>query len=146
MWRPYAWIWCATARAECRDNQIMPYMTTSRTMGIYALSGLSTRPCAGIMHTLDRCCHGMILAPYLDIVRQIINAPRKDMSGSGIQIRQRFICDCADSVIFQAIPIQKAIDRLSRHDIGLNADPISCLLYTSPSPRDLSTSRMPSSA
>ena len=26
------------------------------------------------------------------------------------------------------------------------ASPISCLLYTSPSPRDLSTSRMPSSA
>ena len=25
-------------------------------------------------------------------------------------------------------------------------NPISCLLYTSPSPRDLSTSRMPSSA
>ena len=27
-----------------------------------------------------------------------------------------------------------------------NGKPISCLLYTSPSPRDLSTSRMPSSA
>ena len=28
----------------------------------------------------------------------------------------------------------------------LDTNPISCLLYTSPSPRDLSTSRMPSSA
>ena len=28
----------------------------------------------------------------------------------------------------------------------IDADPIACLLYTSPSPRDLSTSRMPSSA
>ena len=27
-----------------------------------------------------------------------------------------------------------------------NAEPEACLLYTSPSPRDLSTSRMPSSA
>ena len=27
-----------------------------------------------------------------------------------------------------------------------NAQPTNCLLYTSPSPRDLSTSRMPSSA
>ena len=27
-----------------------------------------------------------------------------------------------------------------------DADPYACLLYTSPSPRDLSTSRMPSSA
>ena len=31
------------------------------------------------------------------------------------------------------------------HELG-SVDPISCLLYTSPSPRDLFTSRMPSSA
>ena len=30
--------------------------------------------------------------------------------------------------------------------IRLGVDPKNCLLYTSPSPRDLSTSRMPSSA
>ena len=30
--------------------------------------------------------------------------------------------------------------------VSLSADPVDCLLYTSPSPRDLSTSRMPSSA
>ena len=29
---------------------------------------------------------------------------------------------------------------------GLNCDPMSCLLYTSPSPRDTERSRMPSSA
>ena len=31
-------------------------------------------------------------------------------------------------------------------DVDENAMHVSCLLYTSPSPRDLSTSRMPSSA
>ena len=36
---------------------------------------------------------------------------------------------------------------LSRDGCGINANSdIPCLLYTSPSPRDLSTSRMPSSA
>ena len=30
--------------------------------------------------------------------------------------------------------------------LGSNSDSVACLLYTSPSPRDLSTSRMPSSA
>ena len=30
--------------------------------------------------------------------------------------------------------------------VGLHAELFVCLLYTSPSPRDLSTSRMPSSA
>ena len=34
---------------------------------------------------------------------------------------------------------------VSNHPMGA-ADAIACLLYTSPSPRDLSTSRMPSSA
>ena len=34
----------------------------------------------------------------------------------------------------------------SRAVVGVNAMPVICLLYTSPSPRDLSTSRMPSSA
>ena len=31
-------------------------------------------------------------------------------------------------------------------ELGIQADNYGCLLYTSPSPRDLSTSRMPSSA
>ena len=37
--------------------------------------------------------------------------------------------------------IADAMNRLSKVDIS-----ITCLLYTSPSPRDVSTSRMPSSA
>jgi len=41
-----------------------------------------------------------------------------------------------------------SIYRLVRRKLGdaLLAEDIACLLYTSPSPRDLSTSRMPSSA
>ena len=31
-------------------------------------------------------------------------------------------------------------------DFGMNSQPIGCLLYTSPSPRDRTRSRMPSSA
>ena len=38
---------------------------------------------------------------------------------------------------------QEGIDVM---DIKIDAMYINCLLYTSPSPRDLSTSRMPSSA
>ena len=41
--------------------------------------------------------------------------------------------------------MEKAVAN-SLKDAGLSSDIISCLLYTSPSPRDLSTSRMPSSA
>ena len=41
----------------------------------------------------------------------------------------------------------KAYDFIFSYDLSLiNAELIICLLYTSPSPRDLSTSRMPSSA
>ena len=35
---------------------------------------------------------------------------------------------------------------LTKYDTAHGQFPYSCLLYTSPSPRDLSTSRMPSSA
>ena len=42
--------------------------------------------------------------------------------------------------IFKNTLIDKVLDSRSR------AIPKGCLLYTSPSPRDLSTSRMPSSA
>ena len=48
--------------------------------------------------------------------------------------------------------LNQILDRLSAIEVILN-DPLhgidfpeNCLLYTSPSPRDLSTSRMPSSA
>ena len=37
----------------------------------------------------------------------------------------------------------KEVDQLIEQQVGLRG---ACLLYTSPSPRDLSTSRMPSSA
>ena len=39
-----------------------------------------------------------------------------------------------------------AFRRALRGDPPARVEPMSCLLYTSPSPRDLSTSRMPSSA
>ena len=45
-------------------------------------------------------------------------------------------------------PIKKFLDKKGPglHHLALETDNIDCLLYTSPSPRDLSTSRMPSSA
>ena len=43
------------------------------------------------------------------------------------------------------VPSLGAIMRNERHDLS-EGPPKDCLLYTSPSPRDLSTSRMPSSA
>ena len=41
---------------------------------------------------------------------------------------------------------QKVLNILENHEIRAHLDDRNCLLYTSPSPRDLSTSRMPSSA
>ena len=49
-----------------------------------------------------------------------------------------------NDVIRQILPLY-GIDASPEHLIELTKF-ISCLLYTSPSPRDLSTSRMPSSA
>ena len=41
---------------------------------------------------------------------------------------------------------EKAKDLMEKNDIKYVENKCTCLLYTSPSPRDLSTSRMPSSA
>ena len=50
-------------------------------------------------------------------------------------------------------PVRDAMQKLAADGLvtilprsGYRVAPITCLLYTSPSPRDLSTSRMPSSA
>ena len=41
----------------------------------------------------------------------------------------------------------RAVELLNRREVSRNTHyKLTCLLYTSPSPRDLSTSRMPSSA
>ena len=45
--------------------------------------------------------------------------------------------------LLEAVKFNK---RVKLREVGLFADGVACLLYTSPSPRDLSTSRMPSSA
>ena len=42
--------------------------------------------------------------------------------------------------------IQEKLSKLLKEKIVLHGQGRTCLLYTSPSPRDLSTSRMPSSA
>ena len=43
-------------------------------------------------------------------------------------------------------PLETTIEQVSLPVEELNYPAVTCLLYTSPSPRDLSTSRMPSSA
>ena len=51
--------------------------------------------------------------------------------------------------IRRATRARKKIAELAAHRLVINRTPrhiYACLLYTSPSPRDLSTSRMPSSA
>ena len=44
------------------------------------------------------------------------------------------------------LPYHQELDALHERHLGKNKLGTTCLLYTSPSPRDLSTSRMPSSA
>ena len=51
--------------------------------------------------------------------------------------------DYGASEIFTAKQVAGTIER---HKLGTKHHLYACLLYTSPSPRDLSTSRMPSSA
>ena len=55
-----------------------------------------------------------------------------------------FICAHQDEIDGRIVVLRKS-DRVNNL-LQFHTDLRSCLLYTSPSPRDLSTSRMPSSA
>ena len=83
------------------------------------------------------------------------SAPIEDL-----QVRIAFLDDLVDQLNTQLAVQSKEIadlkkqmqllyQRVESADLSEGIapfDPLSCLLYTSPSPRDLSTSRMPSSA
>ena len=92
-------------------------------------------------------------------VRDLAKSIGEDWSSEGLAI----VCVLTGSLVFTAdlarkLPLQVEIDCLRMESYGNQSIAISdprfsaplknniCLLYTSPSPRDLSTSRMPSSA
>ena len=76
-----------------------------------------------------------------DIVqlREIIAEPSPGLEAKNIPYLDTFACDFISKSPFI---ILSTSDEEGRCD----GSPKGCLLYTSPSPRDLSTSRMPSSA
>ena len=58
-----------------------------------------------------------------------------------------YVCtDCARSGALQKPALGMHIMGITGNDVEKKNHTQTCLLYTSPSPRDLSTSRMPSSA
>ena len=66
-------------------------------------------------------------------------------------IEQAFLQSELDHEVFMKLPpgcgsMSGKVVRLNKSLYGLKQASRTCLLYTSPSPRDLSTSRMPSSA
>ena len=70
---------------------------------------------------------------------EIMRALRDPESGCPWDIEQNFKT-IAPYTVEEAYEVADAIERENWDDLK------NCLLYTSPSPRDLSTSRMPSSA
>ena len=102
--------------------------------------------------------HGGLAAEYLSAIEHVVGeqagmhaiaiAPDDDRS-----LKQDEICDAADSVdTGDGVVIVTDMFGGSPSNLSLRACSLQnrrilyCLLYTSPSPRDLSTSRMPSSA
>ena len=80
---------------------------------------------------------------------------REDMPiGAKVTLRGDMMYEFLDRLISVAIPRvrdfrglnNKGFDGNGNYTLGVKEQIIFCLLYTSPSPRDLSTSRMPSSA
>ena len=88
-------------------------------------------------HSRDRSCLFRILT-HLCVAYNIFQ--RHGHPNSPL----RYMCNFPRGVLStKAIPSKAELDQLSTWYYNLKKN---CLLYTSPSPRDLSTSRMPSSA
>ena len=115
-----------------------------------------------IWSLLDTSAEGEILAELHDEIQQELMAEIKSDELVKI-ISDLEVDELVD--ILQNLPkvkVESVLSKIARRDSErirtvleysedsagglLNTDVISCLLYTSPSPRDLSTSRMPSSA
>ena len=78
---------------------------------------------------------GMILK---ETDMEVVSLDRLDFSGNLNRLQD---------LLQDFTPEQKSRVKIVFHDLKAAVNPlIACLLYTSPSPRDLSTSRMPSSA
>ena len=70
-------------------------------------------------------------------VGQIVSIEEQEIAGISMEL---FVISFEKDKMTLRVPTAKATE------IGMRALSSPCLLYTSPSPRDLSTSRMPSSA
>ena len=124
-----------------------------RTSSLRAANGSSTPTFGTVSLTLFftglRTTHKFFLA---DVSRPILGADFFADRDLLIDLRGRRLLrrPQQDSPIFSPLsPVPAKAAAVPTEVCGLhspNADPIACLLYTSPSPRDLSTSRMPSSA
>ena len=74
----------------------------------------------------------VVLGAWQAMLRSEVSSRRNDRDRTQTQ------------TMIRAIELAGSLDR--KEEIVLPVDETTCLLYTSPSPRDLSTSRMPSSA
>ena len=101
--------------------------------------------------TAKRLCEDGVKLVIGDILEDQINAVAEEISAAGGDITAIHL-DGTDEASQEAI-IAKAIDTYGHLDFyhsnlagGTSEDSNACLLYTSPSPRDRTRSRMPSSA
>ena len=75
-----------------------------------------------------------------------INLPRKPDTDSASVVKRYFNTYFGKELAFPSNDVDAVIGFLENKGFDKSAAISTCLLYTSPSPRDLSTSRMPSSA
>ena len=83
--------------------------------------------------SLSLSVFGHVLYPHLMIRRPPRSTPKPSSAASDVYKRQVVIG-------VMVMEVDKVADEVTNMEVD------NCLLYTSPSPRDLSTSRMPSSA
>ena len=92
--------------------------------------------------------NGQALEVVSSTCQVMMNTLRLDRAGRNGPAPDKYIYDvmCSDECILSDAIREQAVSLSGCTCLELSTQPTDCLLYTSPSPRDLSTSRMPSSA
>ena len=118
---------------------------------------LNFKPSSGFYTTANTAGNlsGVIIEPVDDgsgnnLFRFVLPGVYKITFHATIYARQQSVPDFGHVELQHLLGVNNVVAILERFEVSYNGSsgliPTTCLLYTSPSPRDLSTSRMPSSA
>ena len=137
------------------DTALQVAVTTNKTLNVLQLlldydadvntvNRIGNTPMHSVCRTQEACRHGAIDGCFLFMLFELLKNGANQSAMNNDGKTPRMLVQQAVTFIDKMKKREKEAD--DRYALKISDMTYDCLLYTSPSPRDLSTSRMPSSA